>query len=98
MQNDEVVHCPIPENSDLMVKEIEKAQKEGDTIGGTFEVIARGVPTGLGSHTAWDTRLDGQLAQAIMSINAVKAAEIGAGVRAAFSKGSDVHDEIGYKA
>jgi chorismate synthase len=97
MRNDEVVHCPISDISDRMVKEIQEAQKEGDTIGGTFEVIARGVPTGLGSHTAWDTRLDGQLAQAMMSINAVKAAEIGSGVRAAFSKGSDVHDEIGYK-
>ena len=96
--DDDVVRCPLPNLSDLMVKEIEKAQKEGDTIGGTFEVIARGVPTGLGSHTAWDTRLDGQLAQAMMSINAVKAIEIGAGVRAAFSKGSDVHDEITYDA
>ena len=81
-----------------MVEEIEKAQKEGDTIGGTFEVIARGVPTGLGSHTAWDTRLDGQLAQAIMSINAVKAVEVGSGVQGAFRKGSDVHDEIAYDA
>ena len=79
-----------------MVQEIEKAQKDGDTIGGTFEVIARGVPTGLGSHTAWDTRLDGQLAQAIMSINAVKAVEIGDGVGVAYRPGSDAHDEIAY--
>jgi chorismate synthase len=98
IRNDDVVRCPVPELSTLMVKEIEKAQKEGDTIGGTFEVLARGVPTGLGSHTAWDTRLDGQLAQALMSVNAVKAVEVGAGVRAAFSKGSDVHDEIAYNA
>jgi len=96
IRNDDVVRCPLADVSNLMVKEIEKAQKEGDTIGGTFEVIARGVPTGLGSHVAWDTRLDGQLAQAIMSINAVKAVEVGAGVRAAFIKGSEVHDEIGY--
>ena len=87
IRNDDVVHCAIAEVSDRMVEEIEKAQKEGDTIGGTFEVIARGVPTGLGSHTAWDTRLDGQLAQAIMSINAVKAVEIGIGVQGAFRKG-----------
>ena len=60
--------------------EIEKAQKDGDTIGGTFEVVARGVPLGLGSHTGWDTRLDGKLAQAIMCVNAVKAVEIGQGV------------------
>jgi len=96
LQTDEIVHCAIPDVSDRMVQEIEKAQKEGDTIGGTFEVIARGVPTGLGSHTAWDTRLDGQLAQAIMSINAVKAVEVGIGVQGAFRKGSDVHDEIAY--
>jgi chorismate synthase len=98
IRNDDVVRCPIPELSDLMVKEIEKAQKEGDTIGGTFEVLARGVPTGLGSHTAWDTRLDGQLTQALMSVNAVKAVAVGDGVRAAFSKGSEVHDEIAYNA
>jgi len=96
LRSDEIVHCAIPEISDRMVQEIEKAQKEGDTIGGTFEVIARGVPTGLGSHTAWDTRLDGQLAQAMMSINAVKAVEVGIGVQGAFRKGSEVHDEIAY--
>jgi len=98
LRSDEVVHCAIAEVSDRMVKEIENAQKDGDTIGGTFEVIARGVPTGLGSHTAWDTRLDGQLAQAVMSINAVKGVEVGIGVRGAFRKGSDVHDEIAYDA
>jgi chorismate synthase len=98
LRADEVVHCAIPEVSDRMVQEIENAQKEGDTIGGTFEVIAKGVPTGLGSHTAWDTRLDGQLMQAIGSINAVKAVEIGIGVQAAFRKGSNVHDEIAYDA
>lgn len=96
LREDELVHCAIPEFGERMVQEIEKAQKEGDTIGGTFEVIARGVPTGLGAHTAWDTRLDGQLAQAMMSINAVKAVEIGIGVQGAFRKGSDVHDEIAY--
>jgi chorismate synthase len=98
LRADEVVHCAIPDVSERMVQEIDNAQKEGDTIGGTFEVIARGVPTGLGSHTAWDTRLDGQLAQAIMSINAVKAVEVGMGVQAAFRKGSNVHDEIAYHA
>jgi chorismate synthase len=96
LRNDEIVRCAIPEVGDRMVQEIEKAQKEGDTIGGTFEVIARGLPTGLGSHTAWDTRLDGQLAQAVMSINAVKGVEIGIGVQGAFRKGSVVHDEIAY--
>jgi chorismate synthase len=93
-----LVHCAIPDVGAAMVAEIEKAQKDGDTIGGTFEVIARGVPTGLGSHTAWDTRLDGQMAQAIMSINAVKAVEIGDGVQVAFSRGSVSHDEIAWDA
>jgi len=59
IRNDDVVRCVVPSIADEMVKEIQRAQKEGDTIGGTFEVIARGVPTGLGSHTGWDTRLDG---------------------------------------
>jgi chorismate synthase len=81
-----------------MVREIEKAQKDGDTIGGTFEVIARGVPAGLGSHTSWNQRLDGRLAQAIVSINAVKAVEIGSGVQVAYSRGSDAHDEIAYES
>src|SRR5206468_2780522 len=63
-----------------------------------FEVIARGVPTGLGSHTAWDTRLDGKLAQAMMSVNAVKAVEIGDGVAVAYARGSLAHDEIGYNS
>jgi len=96
LRDDEVVRCAIPEVGDRMVQEIEKAQKEGDTIGGTFEVIAKGLPTGLGSHVAWDTRLDGLLAQAVMSINAVKGVAIGIGVQGAFRKGSAVHDEIAY--
>ena len=98
LRNDELVHCALPEIGSQMVSEIEKAQKDGDTIGGTFEVVARGVPTGLGSHTAWDTRLDGQIAQAIMSINAVKAVEIGEGVQVAYSRGSVSHDEIAWDA
>ena len=96
IRDDDVVHCILPQLSQEMVKEIQKAQKEGDTIGGTFEVIARGIPTGLGSHTSWDSRLDGKLAQAVMSINAVKAVELGQGVRVAYSLGSAAHDEIAY--
>ncbi len=96
IRDDEVVRCVLREVGDAMVKEIEKAQKDGDTIGGTFEVVARGVPTGLGAHTAWDTRLDGRLAQAIMSVNAVKAVEVGQGVRVAYNRGSLAHDEIAY--
>jgi len=96
IRNDDVVRCAVPSVADEMVKEIQRAQKEGDTIGGTFEAIARGVPTGLGSHTGWDTRLDGKLAQAMMSVNAVKAVEIGEGVKVAYRLGSEAHDEIAY--
>jgi chorismate synthase len=96
IRNDEVVRCVLPDFGKQMVAEIEKAQKDGDTIGGTFEVVARGVPLGLGSHTGWETRLDGRLAQAIMCVNAVKAVEIGQGVRIAYSRGSQAHDEIAY--
>jgi chorismate synthase len=98
IRDDDVVRCVIPDVAQEMVREIERAQKEGDTIGGTFEVIARGVPLGLGSHTGWDTRLDGRLAQAIMCVNAVKAVEIGDGVRVAYDRGSRAHDEIAYDA
>jgi chorismate synthase len=98
IRDDEVVRSALPDVAEEMVKEIERAQKDGDTIGGTFEVIARGVPTGLGSHTGWDTRLDGRLAQAMMSVNAVKAVEIGEGVKVAYSRGSAAHDEIAYDA
>jgi chorismate synthase len=96
IRDDEVVRCVLQDVGQAMVHEIEKAQKDGDTIGGTFEVIARGVPLGLGSHTGWDTRLDGKLAQAIMCVNAVKAVEIGEGVKIAYSRGSQAHDEIAY--
>jgi len=96
IRDDDVVRCVVPGIGEQMVHEIEKAQKDGDTIGGTFEVVARGVPLGLGSHTGWDTRLDGRLAQAIMCVNAVKAVEIGQGVGIAYSRGSQAHDEIAY--
>jgi chorismate synthase len=98
IRDDDVVRCVLPDAAQDMVREIEHAQKDGDTIGGTFEVVARGVPVGLGSHTGWDTRLDGRLAQAIMCVNAVKAVEIGQGVRVAYDRGSQAHDEIAYDA
>src|SRR5260370_6040930 len=79
-----------------MNAEVDAALKAGDTVGGIFEVIARKVPVGLGSHAQWDENLDGRLAQAVMSIQAVKAMEIGAGVTAAGSYGSEVQDEISY--
>jgi len=79
-----------------MKAEVDRAQEERDTVGGTFEVMARGVPPGLGSCGQWDERLDGQLAQTVMSIQAVKAVELGNGIGNAALTGSRVHDEIGY--
>lgn len=70
----------------------------GDTLGGVFEVIATGVPAGLGAHVQWDRKLDGRLAQALMSIQAIKGCEIGDGWLAARSRGSQVHDPIEYDA
>ena len=77
-----------------MIEAIDAAKAEGDTFGGVFEVVARGVPAGLGSHVAWDRRLDGRIAQAMMSIQAMKGVEIGLGFEAARRRGSQVHDEI----
>jgi chorismate synthase len=79
-----------------MMAEVDAALKAGDTVGGIFEVVARDVPVGLGSHAQWDEKLDGRLAQALMSVQAVKGVEIGAGVTAAGSYGSEVQDEISY--
>ncbi|HMF56251.1 MAG TPA: chorismate synthase, partial [Pyrinomonadaceae bacterium] len=79
-----------------MMELIDDKKRAGDTLGGVFEVVARGVVAGLGSHASWDTKLDGRLAQAVMSIPAVKAVSLGAGVEASASPGSEVHDEITY--
>jgi chorismate synthase len=79
-----------------MMAEVDAALKAGDTVGGIFEVVAHNVPVGLGSHAQWDEKLDGRLAQALMSVQAVKGVEIGAGVTAAGSYGSEVQDEISY--
>jgi chorismate synthase len=79
-----------------MKADVDAALKAGDTVGGIFEVVAHNVPVGLGSHAQWDEKLDGKLAQAVMSIQAVKGVEIGAGVTAAGSYGSEVQDEISY--
>ena len=96
IRDDAVVRCVLADYSDRMVMEIKAAQQDRDSIGGTFEVIARGVPVGLGAHTDWAQKLDGRLAQAVMSINAVKAVEVGDGVRIAFTRGSAAHDEISF--
>jgi chorismate synthase len=83
-----------PDAEREMIKRIDAAKAEGNTLGGIAEVICDGVPVGLGSHVSWDRKLDGRLAAALMSIPAVKAVEIGLGVECARRKGSDVHDEI----
>lgn len=80
-----------------MIVLIDEAKKNGDTLGGIFEVVAKNVTIGLGSHTSWCEKLDGRIAQAIMSIQAVKAVELGEGVANAGRFGSEVHDEIVYQ-
>ena len=94
---DEVLlNCVDPDVEQRMKEEVDVAYKTKDTRGGVFEVVAHGLPIGLGSHIAWDTRLDGRLAQAIMSMQAVKAVEIGAGTVTAVSPGKDSQDTIHY--
>jgi chorismate synthase len=88
------VRCADPRAAEAMIAEIDRAKKDGDTLGGTTEVIARGVPAGLGSYAHWDRRLDGRIAQALMSIPAVKAVSLGAGFAGADTRGSAFHDEI----
>lgn len=88
------VRCLDSDAEREMIARIDAAKAAGDTLGGVVEVIAVGVPVGLGSHVSWDTKLDGRLAQALMSIPAVKGVELGLGFEAARRKGSEVHDEI----
>jgi chorismate synthase len=94
---DSPLRCIDAALQEKMKAEVDTAHKAGDTVGGIFEVVAHNVPVGLGSHAQWDEKLDGRLAQAMMSIQAVKAVEIGAGVTAAGSFGSEVQDEIFYE-
>ncbi|MBA3321102.1 MAG: chorismate synthase [Pyrinomonadaceae bacterium] len=94
--DDAPLRCADATVQEQMVALIDETKRAGDTLGGVFEVVARGLVPGLGSHTAWDAKLDGQLAQAVMSIPAVKAVAIGAGVEASALPGSQVHDEISY--
>jgi chorismate synthase len=93
---DAPLRCADKQAEQRMIELIDQKKSEGDTLGGIFEVVARGAVPGLGSHTAWDLKLDGRLAQAVMSIPAVKAVAIGAGTEASSLPGSEVHDEIGY--
>ena len=97
-REDVLLNCADAEIEQRMKDEVDKVLKTGDSLGGVFEVVAHGAPPGLGTYAQWDERLDAQLAAAVMSLQAVKAVEIGSGVAAAFVPGSQVHDEIGYTA
>jgi chorismate synthase len=91
-----LLHCVDEASEAAMKAEVDKVLRTGDTVGGVFEVVVHGAPAGLGSYANWDERLDGLLAWAVMSLQAVKAVEIGSGVTAAQSPGSAVHDAIHY--
>jgi chorismate synthase len=95
-QEEILLNCADKGTEQRMKDEVDKVLKSGDSLGGVFEVVARVVPPGLGSYAQWDERLDALLAAAVMSLQAVKAVEIGSGVTAAARPGSAVHDEIGY--
>jgi chorismate synthase len=95
---DSPLRCVDAATEAKMKAEVDRALRVGDSVGGIFEVVAHNVPPGLGSHAQWDEKLDGRLARAVMSIQAVKGVEIGSGVTAATSYGSEVQDEIRYDA
>jgi chorismate synthase len=94
---DSPLRCVDAATEERMKSEVDVVHRAGNTVGGIFEVVAHRVVTGLGSHAQWDEKLDARLAQAVMSIQAVKGVEIGAGIAAATSYGSEVMDEIGYE-
>jgi chorismate synthase len=95
-QGEVLLSCVDAEAEARMKAEVDLALRTGDSIGGIFEVVVHGAPAGIGTYANWDERLDGILAQAVMSLQAVKAVELGRGVTAAASLGSEVHDAIGY--
>lgn len=92
------VRCPDARASRAMMKAIDRAKADGDSLGGAFEVVATGVPPGLGSHVHYDRKLDARCAFALMSIQAIKGVEVGMGFEVASRPGSEVHDEISYSA
>ena len=94
--DDSELRCVASEKEDKMKDLIDEWRQQGDSVGGVFEVVVTGVPAGLGSHVHWDRKLDGKLARALMSIQAIKGVEIGAGFAGAERPGSEVHDEIYY--
>ena len=91
-----LLSCVDPASEARMKSEVDTALRTGDTVGGVFEVVVHNLPPGIGTHVNWDERLDGLLAQAVMSLQAVKAVELGRGVTSAGSLGSAVHDSITY--
>jgi chorismate synthase len=93
---DSLLNCCDGEVERSMIELVDHAKENGDTLGGIFEVVAKGLVPGIGSHTSWNEKLDGRIAQALMSIHAVKAVEIGTGVVNASRFGSEVHDEIAF--
>jgi chorismate synthase len=97
IQDDSPLNCSDKTAEAEMIAAIDKAKADGDTLGGIFEVVAKNVVVGLGSHTSWYEKLDGRIGQAFMSIQAVKAVEIGTGIENASKPGSAVHDEIYYE-
>lgn len=97
-KEDVLLNCVDPRIEQAMKDAVDHALKTGDSVGGIFEVVAHNVPPGLGTYAQWDERLDARLAGAVMSLQAVKGVEIGAGMAAATALGSAVHDEIGYRA
>jgi chorismate synthase len=97
-QKEILLSCADPDVEQRMKEEVDKVLRTGDSVGGVFEVVVHGAPPGLGTYAQWDERLDALLAAAVMSLQAVKAVEIGSGVASAYAPGSTVHDEIGYAA
>jgi chorismate synthase len=97
-KNEILLTCVDTATEARMKEEVDKVLRTGDSVGGVFEVVAHNVPPGLGTYVQWDERLDALLAAAVMSLQAVKAVEIGSGVASAYASGSRVHDEIAYQA
>ena len=95
---DSLVRCPDKEATRKIIARIDRAKANGDSLGGTFQVVATGVPPGLGSHVQWDRKLNASLAAALMSIQAIKGVGVGEGFKAARLKGSELHDEIFYRS
>ena len=91
------VRCADPEASEKMVSHIDNVMKEQDTLGGILEIVATGLPIGVGSHVHWDRKLDARLAEAVMSVQAMKGVEFGIGFEASARRGSKTHDEIAYE-